>query len=82
MLKVGSIWCGWVQHVTSTGLVLLPHHVDISDNKKIKTMYRPTVLKGATSELLSHELITEKSILAVVWGYENDQQLLLGNIRS
>jgi hypothetical protein len=43
MLKVGSIWCGWVQHVTSTGLVLLPHHVDIPKNKS-ETLYRAKII--------------------------------------
>jgi hypothetical protein len=43
MLKVGSIWCGWVQHVTSTGLVFLPHDVNISENKS-ETLYRAEII--------------------------------------
>jgi hypothetical protein len=45
MLKVGSIWCGWVQHVTSTGLVLLPHHVNIPKNKS-ETLHRANSSDG------------------------------------
>jgi hypothetical protein len=55
MLKVGSIWCGWVQHVTSTGLVLLPHHVNIPKNKS-ETSTEPKLCRVDASKLLSHEL--------------------------
>ncbi len=56
MLKVGSIWCGWVQHVTSTGLVLLPHDVDIPKNKS-ETCTEPKLCRNDDSKLLSNELL-------------------------